>query len=216
MRGHAAAACTQAHGAGGHGVALGPKHHQRQADAGDRHSPWVDGVGVRRQDRQQREEVARQLGRDQSEEVLQLRQPDQHRNAVGEADDDGHRHVAHQCPELEQPHQEQQHAGHRGADQQVGQAVAFDDAVDDDNEGTGRPGNLHPAAAQRRDQKAGNDGREQALFGFDTRGDGKGHGQRQRNDADREAGADVGHQVGPRIAGQGIEQPGSEAMKTGG
>ena len=107
----------------------------------------------------------RHLGDVQAQQVLHLRQRDQHRDAVGEADDDRHRHVAHQRAELEQP--QQRTAARRpsdGGDQQVGQAVAFDDAVDDDDEGAGRPADLHLRAAQRADQEAGDDGGEEALL----------------------------------------------------
>ena len=158
-----------------------------------------------------REEVGRHLADLQAEQVLQLRQRDQHRDAVGEADDDRHRDVAHQRAELEQPDHEQQHAGQRGRDQQVGQPVALDDAVDDDDEGAGRPADLHPRAAERGDQEAGDDRGEDALLGLDARGDRERHRQRQRDDADRDAGADIGEEAGAVVACHCIEQPRAEA-----
>jgi hypothetical protein len=105
------------------------------------------------------------------------------------------------------------HAGQRGGDQQVGQAVALDDAVDDDDERAGRAADLHMRAAQCRDQEAGDDGGEDALLGLDARGDGKGHGQRKRHDAHGEPGAEVGQEAGAVIARQGVEQAGSESME---
>ena len=159
------------------------------------------------------EEVGRQLVDLQSEEVFHLRQPDQHCDAVGESDDDGHRDVAHQRAQLEQAQQKQQYPRQRGGNQQVGQPVAFDDAVDDDDEGTGRAADLHMRAAQRRNQQAGDDGGEDALFGIDARGDGEGHGQWERNDADGDAGADVGRQVAAVVVLQRVKQPRAERMQ---
>ena len=74
------------------------------------------------------EEVARHLGDVQPEPVAHLRQRDQHRDAVGEADHHADRHVTHQGAQAEEAQQEQQHAGAGGGDQQVGHAVALDDA----------------------------------------------------------------------------------------
>jgi hypothetical protein len=160
-----------------------------------------------------RKEVGRHLGRFQPEQVLHLRQRDQHGNAVGEADDDGHRHIAHQPAQPEQAHQEQQHPGHGRADQQVGQAIALEDAVDDDDEGPGRPADLHARPAQGRDQQPGNDGRDQPLLGLDPRGDGKGHGQRQRHHAHGDACANVGQCARARVAAQVVQQTGTEAVQ---
>jgi hypothetical protein len=47
-------------------------------------------------------------------------------------------------------------------------------------------------AAERRDQKPAMMAVTDALLGLDARGDREGHGQRQRDHADGDAGADVG------------------------
>ena len=160
-----------------HLVRLGPQHHHGRAAQPHQQCRGVERVQVRRQHADLGEEVGRQLVDLQAQQVLDLRQPDQYGNAIGEADDDGHRDVADQRPQAQPAHQEQQHPGQGGGDEQVGQSVALHDAVDDDDEGPGRPADLHMRAAQRRDQKARDDGGEQAGLRLDARGDGKGHGQ---------------------------------------
>ena len=157
-------------------------------------------------------EVGRNRPRLEAEQILDLRQRNQHRNAVGEADDDGHRDVLDQRAELEPAHRKQQRAGQHGRDQQIRQAVALHDAVDDDDEGTGGPADLHAGAAQRRDQDAGDDGREDALLGLDARRDRKRHGQWQRDDADSDAGAEVGDEAGAVVVLERVEQARAERV----
>ena len=48
-------------------------------------------------------------------------------------------------------------AGHHRAHEQAVDAVGRDDAGDDDDEGAGRPADLEPRAAERRDEEAGDD-----------------------------------------------------------
>ena len=73
--------------------------------------------------------------------------------------------------------------GHDGADGEIFRAVFGADAVKNDDERAGRPADGDLGAAQRRNDEARDDGRENAGLGFDARGDGKRHGQRQRHDA---------------------------------
>ena len=67
-----------------------------------------------------------------------------------------------------------------------------DHSGDDDDESAGRPADLHPRAAQRRDQEAGDDRRNQPLARAGAAGDAERHGERQRDDGDGEAGDEVG------------------------
>mmetsp|Transcript_7068 Transcript_7068/g.30130 ORF Transcript_7068/g.30130 Transcript_7068/m.30130 type:complete len:536 (+) Transcript_7068:2183-3790(+) len=194
---------------------LGPEQHHGHAGDGHRGRGRVQRRGVVGHRPDLAEEVGRHLGDPQPEQVLQLGQRDQHGDAVGEAGDDGHRDIAHQAAELEGAHCEQQHAGAHRCDQQIGQAVALQDAVDHDDEGARRPADLHAGAAQQRDQEAGDDGRGQALLGPQTRGDGEGQCERQRDDADRQAGAQVGEQLLAAVAPQQREAAGAEGVKLG-
>jgi hypothetical protein len=95
------------------------------------------------------EEVGRHLVDTQAEEVLQLGQRDEHRDAVGEAGDDGDRDVAHQRAQAQGAHGQQQHAGTHRGQQQVGQPVALQDAVDNDDEGARRAADLDVGAAEQ-------------------------------------------------------------------
>lgn len=80
-----------------------------------------------------------------------------HHDGIGNEPDDG--------AEFEQPHRDQQHAGHERRNQQPRFAVLLDDAVDDDDEGTRRAADLYPASAQQRDDEPRDHGRDDSLFG---------------------------------------------------
>src|SRR6478672_1237860 len=58
---------------------------------------------------------------------------------------------------------DQDRARHQGCEDQARIAVHGDDSGDDHDERTGRPADLHPRAAQRRNEEAGDDRRDQAL-----------------------------------------------------
>jgi hypothetical protein len=147
------------------------------------------------------------------QQIAHLRKGDEHRNAVGEADHHAHWHVSHQRTKPEQAHEEQQHAGAGGGNKQVGHAVAFHDAVDDDDEGAGRPTNLHGGAAQGRDEEARDDGGPQTGLGLESTGNGKSHGEGQRHDTHRGAGTDVAHQLVPVVALHILQQARPEGCK---
>ena len=124
------------------------------------------------------DKVAWHLGNGQAQRVFELRQRNQHGNAVGEADDDGHRHKAHHVAQAQRPQQHQQHPGAGGGHQQPAYTVLLHDAIHDDDEGPGRPGNLHAGATQQRHQQPADDGRPQARLRWQAAGNRKSHGQR--------------------------------------
>jgi hypothetical protein len=161
------------------------------------------------------EEVRRHLRDREAQQVLHLRQRDQHGDAVGESDHDADRHIANQRSEPQQAHHEQQHAGAGGCDQQVGQPEAFDDAVDDHDEGAGGSADLHTGASQQGDQRTGDDRGPEAGFRLEAGGDGEGHGKRQGHDADRESCTEVGAEPRARVSAQRIDQPGPEGDEGG-
>ena len=102
------------------------------------------------------------------QKIFGLRQHDQHRNAVGETNDHRDWNEPDQGAQFEQAHDKQQHARCRGGKNEICQAVAFQDAIHNDNEGTRWAANLNLAAAQSRNDEAGNDGSEQASFGLES------------------------------------------------
>ena len=72
---------------------------------------------------------------------------------------------------------------------------------------------LYFAAAQQRDDEPGDDGRDNPFFGRDARRDAECDSQRQRDDADDDAGHQVGSERAFRIVFQTVEQFGSELQK---
>ena len=89
------------------------------------------------------------------------------------------------------PSTDQQNAGHDRAHEQAVDAVDGDDAGDDDDEGAGGSADLSPRAAEGRDQKSGDDGGVDSGLRSDAGGDGEGHGQRQSDEADGDAGDEI-------------------------
>ncbi|MCY1424035.1 hypothetical protein D9M71_397660 [compost metagenome] len=125
-------------------------------------------------------------GRRQAEEILPLADPDDHPDAGGEPDDDWRRDELDDRAQAGDTEQQEDDARHDGGDLQSIDAVLGGNSGEDDDEGAGRPGDLHPAAAQQGYRQASDDRGVDALLrlhpGAD--GDGEGHGQRQRDDAD--------------------------------
>src|SRR3546814_20570630 len=72
--------------------------------------------------------------------------------------------------------------------------MILDHAIDDDDEGAGRPTDLHPAAARRRDDEAADDRGHQSDEGRAARRDGDRDAQRQRDQraADPGPGIEIG------------------------
>ena len=110
-------------------------------------------------------------------------------------------------------HDKQQNAGHERGDEQSRLAVLLDDAVYDDDECARRPSDLYAASSQQRDDQSGEDSRDDALLGRYARGDAERDSQRQRDDADDDAGHQVGSERAFRIVFQTVEQFGSELQK---
>ena len=91
----------------------------------------------------------------QPEEILDLGEKNNHSDAVGKANHYCDRDEADQLSHASQSHGEQEDTREHGSAHQVGKPVDGDDAVDNGNEGASRPANLHPGAAKKRGQQAG-------------------------------------------------------------
>ncbi|MNN31671.1 hypothetical protein D3C81_1453680 [compost metagenome] len=161
------------------------EQHQRERQQGQRGGHEMQ---LRQRLQQVPELLVEMLAADrrQAEEVLPLADPDDHPDAGGEADDDRRGDELDDRAEARHAKRQEDDAGHDGGDLQPVDAVLGGDPGEDDDEGAGRPGDLHPAAAQQGYRQAGDDRGVDALLrlhpGAD--GDGEGHGQRQRDDAD--------------------------------
>ena len=186
--------------------------HAQHADGG---VPPVDRAEVAEIEQPLADEVARNLlaSEVQTEHVGDLRREDRHGDAAREADDDGVGDELDDGSEPEDAHQHEQHAGHQRGDDQARLAVLLDDAVYDDDECARRPSDLYAASSQQRDDQSGEDGRDDALLGRYARGDAERDSQRQRDDADDDAGHQVGSERAFRIVFQTVEQFGSELQK---
>ena len=117
-------------------------------------------------------------------------------DARGEAGDHRKGNELDGGAQLGQAERDQQQARHDRGDGQSIHAVLLDDPIDDHDEGAGRAADLHPRAAQRRDDEPGDNGGIEPPVGRDPARDGKGDGQRQRHDAHDQAGGQIGPELG--------------------
>jgi hypothetical protein len=97
--------------------------------------------------------------------ICKLARRDDQRDADGEALDHRLGDDAHQAPRPEVSRDDQDHPGHEGRGQKPAHPVFGDHREDHDDEGAGRPADLHPAAADGRDQEPRHDRRHEALAG---------------------------------------------------
>ena len=136
----------------------------------------------------------------QTEKVLHLQGGNHHGNTRGKAQSDGLRYILDKAPETHQRHNHQQHPGHQGGQQQATQAIALGNRVENNHKGRGRAGDTEPAAAEQGDHKAGNKGRVQPVLGRNATGNGQSHGQRNGDDADRDAGHRIFQETATGVA----------------
>ena len=127
----------------------------------------------------------------EAEEVLDLRGGNQDGDAVGESDDHQARDEADRGAEAGESHGKQDDAGHQRDHGQAAHAEAGHNAGDDDDESAGGSADLGARAAQSGDEEAGDDGGVEAGLRRDAGGDAEGHGQRQRDQPDGDAGEQV-------------------------
>ncbi len=85
-------------------------------------------------------------------------------------------------------------------DEDFGVPEAPEVIEDDDDEGAGRSADLEAAAAERGDEEARDNGRNEPLVGRGAACNGERHGQRQRDDGDGEPGDEIAMEIGERIA----------------
>ncbi len=136
-------------------------------------------------------------------------------DAVGESDDDGPRDEANGGAEAGKSHGQQDDSGHQRDHGEAGQAEAGDDAGDDDDECAGGSADLGARAAQGGDEKTGDDGGVESGLRRDSRGDAKGHGERQRDQADGDAGKKVVQEHLPAVLAQRQDQLGQVGIAEG-
>ena len=168
------------------------------------------GPAPRRSPRMRAEELAGHVLDRQAEEVLDLRGGDEHGDAVGEADDDRPRDELHRRAEPGEPEHDQHHAGHHRAHEQAVDAVLGDDPGDDDDERAGRPRHCRREPPSAETRKPAIDGAVDPGLGREARRDGERHRQRQRDQADGDAGHEVREEGSRAVAAQREEERGNE------
>ena len=151
----------------------------------------------------------------EAEEVLDLGAGDEDGDAVGEAHDAGARDELDCGAEPGDAQQNEQHAGHEGAEQEAVFAVAGQDAEDDDDKCAGGAADLAARTAQRGDGEAGDDRSVEAGLRRCAGRNGEGHGQGKRDQADGDAGDHVGGEFLRAVITQaedGLRNPFGEAQ----
>ena len=146
----------------------------------------------------------------QAEQVLDLQDGDDDADAGGKAQ--GHRigHEFDQAPGAQQAQGDQDQSCHQCAQQQATEAVLLGDRQQNHHEGGGGAGNIEARAAAQGDQRCGDQHGVEPMLRRHTHGDGQRHGQRNGDDAHRQAGAQVAAQGLPRVAGTQRLAPGGE------
>ena len=130
----------------------------------------------------------------QSEEVFDLRGEDGDGDTAREAHDDGvwdKLDDGSQTARTEEDEEKSRQHGCNHEPRKSERGVA-DDAVDDDNERSGRSADLHAAAAESGNNKTAHDGGQDALRGRNAGSNTKSDGKRQRHDADNQTCHEVG------------------------
>lgn len=182
-----------------------PKDHDPQRQRPDEQIGGVETGQGAQQDAQLVPVMAFERPNGQPQEILQLQGGDHDRDAAGEAHRDRVGHQLDEAAEARQAHEQQDHAGHGAGGEQTAEAEALGDGQQHHHECSRRPRNVDARAARERDQGAGHDGRIEPLLGRDAAGDGQGHGERQGDDADGDAGGEVTDEIAPAVAaGQGV------------
>ncbi len=179
----------------------------------ERHGGSLPGNGVRGLGERLHavEEIARDVVHAQAEQVPDLSAGDQDGNAVGEADDHRAWKILHRGAHAGDAEKDEQNAGHHGAHEEAVDAVFGDNAGNDYDECAGRPADLRFGAAESGHDESSDDGAiDSGLWGH-AGGDGKGHGQRQRDQADGYSRNEVGQKFVAIVIAQqdyGFGQPG--------
>jgi hypothetical protein len=106
--------------------------------------------------------------------------------------------------------------GHQPGRHQSAEAVLFGNGMEDHDEGGGRPGDTEPGTAGQRDQQAGDNRGIQPILRRDAAANRQSHGQRHRDDADRDRRQQIGPQFAQAIAAtQLVAQRGGKGRYSG-
>jgi hypothetical protein len=167
------------------------------------------GQGLRQQ-LQLFQQVMGCAGQVQAEQVLDLQDGDDDADAGGKAQCHRVGHELDQASGAQQSQGDQNGSGEHRAQQQAAQAVLLGNRQEDHHEGGRGAADVEARATAQSDQRRRDQDGVEAVLGCHTHGDGQRHGQRNGDDADRQAGAQVATQGLPRITGAPGLAPGGE------
>ncbi len=171
-----------------------------------------NGVKVKRQRFHAQPEHAGNFLQLETEEVLDLGAGNEDGNSVRKADDDGSRNVLNRRPHAGEPHDHQNESRHHRAHEEAIDTVESDNAGDDDDEGSGGATDLGGRSAERGDEKAGDDRAVDSSLRREARSDGKGHGQRQGDQAYGDSGDQVAEEFIRVVIAQAEDGLGKPAL----
>ena len=156
------------------------------------------------------QQMLRRAGQVQAEQVLDLQDGDDDTDAGGKAQCHRVGYEFDQTSGAQQAQADQDQPGHQRAQQQATEAVLLGDRQQDHHEGSGGAGNIEARAAAQGDQRCGDQHGVEPMLRRHNHGDGQRHGQRNGDDAHRQAGAQVAAQGLPRVTGAQRLAPGGE------
>ena len=130
----------------------------------------------------------------QAEQVLDLQGGDDDTDACGESEGDRVGDECDQASGAQQAQDDQDQAGEHGAQQQTAKAELLGDRQQNHHESGGRAGNVEARTSGQRNQRRGDQYGVEAVLRRHAHGDRQCHGQRDGDDADRQAGADIAAQ----------------------
>ena len=189
---------------------LGPHENNDEGGDGDEERPRIE--------RLERARIRVPLGDErgghrahlQAEEVADLAREDDQRDAGREPDGHGIGDELDRAAHAHEPEDDEDDSGHQRGDEQPVHPVALHHAGDDHDERARGAADLHPRAPQGGDQEAGDDGGVQAALGGQTTGDRERDGERQRHDADDDAGCEVRRELRAGVALERRDELGNE------
>ena len=200
-------------GAGNHLHEPVGREHQHERRHGQTDGSWRNRVEVPADRREAADELTRILGHPQPEKVADLRAGDEDRDTVRESHHDRPGDETDGSASAGHAKDDEHDARHHRAHVQAGDAVLRDYPGNDHDECASGAADLNPRSAERRDDEAGDDRAVDAGLRREARGDRKGHGERQCDQSDRDAGDEIlpeGHPVVVAKREDRLWQPGGQ------
>ena len=191
-----------------------PDNQHGQAQPGDQRIAGLYGRQRPGQLAQLVEIVLWLCGEGEPERILELQGRDDDTDAGRKAQGDRIGHEGDQLAGAQQTQRNKDQPGEHGAQQQAAEAELLSDRQQDHHERGGRPRHVETRAPGQRNQRRGHQHRIQTMLRRNAHGDRQGHGQRNGDDADRQACYQVAAQFTASVARpQGLAPGGEQRRK---